>query len=295
MPIPKPTTDESQEDFLARCAGDDIMNDEYPDKDQRVAVCYQSWRDAQKGIDKHEVKSISIELKEDEPGAFTARIAKLNVIDKDNDMTVPGAFPKNKTVLVSAYGHASWSGELPVGKAIIKEVGDEVIAEGQFNLASNVGKEHYETVKFSGKLQEWSYGFMPLKFDFKDIEEHLNVRILKKVEPFEISPVLKGSGMETATLSIKSNTGQTYSQQAATVLDAVNGLMERSKSLAELRRKEGRAMSKANIESLNDILVKMENIRKELTGILANSEPADKGRVQKLYLQYMEIREKLYA
>jgi len=39
MPIPKPTSDESRQNFLKRCMGDDTMTSEYTDTDQRLAVC----------------------------------------------------------------------------------------------------------------------------------------------------------------------------------------------------------------------------------------------------------------
>jgi len=39
MPIPKPKANESRKDFIVRCMSDKIMVNEYPDKDQRLAVC----------------------------------------------------------------------------------------------------------------------------------------------------------------------------------------------------------------------------------------------------------------
>jgi hypothetical protein len=42
MPIPKPEKDESNQDFIARCMGDSVMNKEYPDRGQRYAVCRRS-------------------------------------------------------------------------------------------------------------------------------------------------------------------------------------------------------------------------------------------------------------
>ena len=39
MPIPKPNTNESRQDFITRCMGDDTMASEYTDSDQRLAVC----------------------------------------------------------------------------------------------------------------------------------------------------------------------------------------------------------------------------------------------------------------
>lgn len=49
MPIPKPTGDESQSEFMARCMGDSVMNDDYPDNPQRAAVCHSQWRRAHGG------------------------------------------------------------------------------------------------------------------------------------------------------------------------------------------------------------------------------------------------------
>mgnify|MGYP005992491387 FL=1 len=45
MPLPKPKENELQEQFMRRCVADDTMNMEYPNIQQRVAVCYTQWRD----------------------------------------------------------------------------------------------------------------------------------------------------------------------------------------------------------------------------------------------------------
>ena len=39
MPLPKPNTGESKDDFISRCMGDEMMNTEYPDEKQRYDVC----------------------------------------------------------------------------------------------------------------------------------------------------------------------------------------------------------------------------------------------------------------
>src|ERR1044072_8859349 len=44
MPIPKPRKGENHSEFMDRCAGDKVMNNDYPDTKQRVAVCYDAWR-----------------------------------------------------------------------------------------------------------------------------------------------------------------------------------------------------------------------------------------------------------
>lgn len=49
MPLPSPRKDESKEDFLQRCMGDEVMNQEFPDRSQRYAICLNIWEDKKKG------------------------------------------------------------------------------------------------------------------------------------------------------------------------------------------------------------------------------------------------------
>lgn len=45
MPIPKPKTSETKEEFIARCVSDKTMIIEYKDKGQRLAICYVQWKE----------------------------------------------------------------------------------------------------------------------------------------------------------------------------------------------------------------------------------------------------------
>lgn len=324
-----------------------------------------------------ERKGIKVDLKDAKDGSFVARIATLNVRDKDNDITRPGAFTEGKTVLVSAYMHGSWIGRLPVGKATIHEHGDEVVAEGQFNLNTTEGRDTYEAVKFAPELQEWSYGFYPELTEEGEGDE-AGARILVKVNEKELSPVLVGAGVNTATLAIKSaeetkpyenehscrlkdpgkydrfarkncyqkhdgkcidfifgvkedkselqamrfnkdvwteeaaknyckdkkgsfeaasksnnNEGVAYADQAETVLAAVNDLAVRTKSLADLRLKEGRTLSPANrtrIQEVADALVKVES---DLKTLLTATEPRDEAALAQAVLLCLKIKNQL--
>ncbi len=311
----------------------------------------------------------------DEKGTFVARIATLNVKDKDNDITRSGAFENGKTVLVSAYMHGSWMGRLPVGKATIHEQGDEVVAEGQFNLKTTEGKDTYEAVKFAPDLQEWSYGFYPTEWEEGTVDEE-GARILKKVDVKEISPVLVGAGVNTGVLAIKSgeetkpyenehscrledpgkydrfarkncyqkhdgkcidfifgikegksevqamrygkdawteeaakshckdhkgsfeaaskssnNEGVTYAEQAEAVLAAVNDLADRTKSLADLRLKEGRTLSSANRARIQEVADGLVKVEADLKILLA--EPRDDKTLAKAVLLYIKIKHQL--
>lgn len=240
--------------------------------------------------DNLERKSLSIELKDEAEGSFVARFATLNVRDKDNDITRPGAFLKNKTVLVSAYMHGSWNGKLPVGKATISESGDDVIAEGQFNLKTIEGKDTYEAIKFAPELQEWSYGFYPIEAEDGKGEDE-GARILKKVDVKEISPVLIGAGVNTGVLAIKS--GSTYIEQAETVLAAVTDLAERTKSLADLRLKEGRILSSANRSRMKRLLESLSEVAADLKELLDATEPKDDKSLLQAVLLYTKIKMQL--
>ena len=44
MPLPKPRSGEQKDGFVSRCMGDDTMLDDFPDEDQRAAVCLNQWR-----------------------------------------------------------------------------------------------------------------------------------------------------------------------------------------------------------------------------------------------------------
>ena len=48
MPIPSPKKQGKKSDFISRCASDSVMDKEYPDAKQRVAICYSKWTNKKK-------------------------------------------------------------------------------------------------------------------------------------------------------------------------------------------------------------------------------------------------------
>ncbi len=151
-----------------------------------------------------ERKTLRVEIKDDEKGIVTAAFAKLGVMDLDGDITLPGAFGSQK-VGVSAYGHNSWMGELPIGRGTISEKDGEAVAELKLFMSTQNGRDHFEVIKGMGDLQEWSYGF-----DVKEtgeVTEEMRQqgvrRVLKKLKVHEVSPVMRGAGIDTRTLGVK--------------------------------------------------------------------------------------------
>jgi hypothetical protein len=143
-----------------------------------------------------------VTIKNADEGLVEAVFATLGVIDKDGDVITKGAIPSGDKVTISAYGHKSWEGALPVGMGTITEVGDEAIVSAKFFMDTDQGADTYRTVKGLGELGEWSFGFDILESE-NGQHDGKGVRVLKSLRIFEVSPVLQGAGIGTHTVAMK--------------------------------------------------------------------------------------------
>lgn len=169
--------------------------------------------------------AVEVKITDENEGKVQAVFSTLKVIDKDKDVTLPGAFGQ-QDVRISAYNHQSWQGELPIGKGVINEQGDEAILNGQFFMDVPKARDTFITVKNLGGMMEWSYGYDVLsaeKGTWPDSQgKDAPVQILKKLKVHEVSPVLLGAGENTRTLSAKGHqkaalsTSQVTAAMAAT-------------------------------------------------------------------------------
>ena len=192
------------------------------------------------------------EMKLSDEGHIKAAFAQLNVIDSDGDVTVNGAFPR-KDVPLSAYGHTSWDGALPVGKGTISEEGEWAVFEGDFFMDTTHGRDAYTTVKGLGDLAEYSYGFNVTDSGNGTFEGN-PVRELRMLDVFEVSPVLKGAGVGTHTLAIKSDvpdTDASYAEQMERITDRLSALIEWAQDRKAARESEGRDLSTKDAERLD--------------------------------------------
>lgn len=202
MPLPTPEANESQDDFVGRCMS--LMQDEFPDSSQRAAVCHAQWEKGRMSEIKH-LTSLAIEIKDVAKGELEAVFATFNVKDHDADWTMPGAFEDGAKIRISAYGHGSWLGKLPVGKGIIRATESEARLIGKFFMSTSHGRDTFETIREMGELQEWSYGYDVLATG--ELNDELKAqgvrRVLQKLKVHEVSPVLLGAGVNTRTLAVK--------------------------------------------------------------------------------------------
>lgn len=155
---------------------------------------------------KTETKQLTVE-KMDAAGHGLARIAILSEIDHDGDTYAKGAFSwkakgEQWVPILPAHNRAA----MPLGKARVYEDGDAVFAELHLNLNTPAGRDWHETLKFDletgGAVQEWSYGFGVVDHA-KETRDGAAVRVLKRVDVHEVSPVVRGAGVGTRTLSMK--------------------------------------------------------------------------------------------
>ena len=215
------------------------------------------------------------EFKLSETGDVTVAFSRFNVIDSDGDVTFAGAMPVGKSIPMSAFGHTSWDGALPTGKGTISEHGDLAVLDGGFFMETDQGRNTYHTVKAMADLQEWSYGYNvidggPGTFEGKRVRE------LRKLDVSEVSPVLKGAGIGTATLAIKSGgpgPDAPYAEHLVWILDEVEAFSDRTKDRADWRAKEGRVMSAANIRQLAALRDRMRTMAEGLDSMMAEMMP----------------------
>lgn len=145
-----------------------------------------------------------VQIKNAELGEIEAVFATFNVVDHDGDLTVPEAITDGAKCVISAYGHKSWSGDLPVGFGTITKTASEALFTGRFLIDTPHGRACFDTVKALADegLGEWSYGLMNVKAERKTIDGR-QVRVIKQVDIPEVSPVLVGAGINTRTLAAK--------------------------------------------------------------------------------------------
>jgi HK97 family phage prohead protease len=222
-------------------------------------------------------KRLAFKLEPGDQGTFQATFATFNVIDHDGDVTIPGAFTTGEAVRIAGWGH-NWNMP-PIGRGVIDQDESRAWVDGAFFLDTAAGLDTYLTVKHLGELQEWSYGFDIKKWsmgEFGEPPDH--VRFLEDMRVIEVSPVMLGAGIDTRTDAIKSllASDDTLADQAALVLAANGALSDRLRSLAELRRKEGRELSQANRERLRLHGDSAASIAEDLRAMYAATAPAPK-------------------
>lgn len=206
-------------------------------------------------------KSAQVEIKSEDQGLVSAVFATFDVIDADQDVTRKGAFGE-QDVVISAYGHTSWLGAVPVGRGKTRETSEGVIMDGEFFIDTATGKDTFAVVKRLGDLQEWSYGFDITKESYGE-HDGQKVRFLEGLSVHEVSPVLKGAGVGTRLLSAK---GARFADHIDVVVTAVDGLINRAADVVALRAEKGKGLGGASADKLRSLDESLERLKSLLAG-----------------------------
>lgn len=212
MPIPKPSEDEDREDFIERCMSSNIMEEEFPDNSQRLAVCSQQWEKGGELIlmtdtrldDKpfEATKEFSFEVKEldEEKRIFEGYASVFGNVDAYNDIVQKGAFKKTIDERVSEI-KILWQHDThqPIGKLIeAKEDQFGLKVKGKISNTEK-GKEALQLMK-DGVINQLSIGYDTVKKEYND-DGH---RLLKEIKLYEVSPVTFAANTAAEILGVKS-------------------------------------------------------------------------------------------
>ena len=194
-----------------------------------------------------EVKNIEFELKGDgeTKGQVKAVFSVFNTLDSDGDVVLPDAVRSGfKSGDVPMVWSHKW--DMPIGKGKINKDKDKATFEGNFFMDTESGKEAYNLVKSMGDLQQWSFGFKVNDSEYgkykKDgSDDETDVRYLKDLSVYEVSPVLVGANQDTFTMAIKSD-----KETEAKIVQSIEFDQEQKEALAkDMFDNPGEAMERA--------------------------------------------------
>lgn len=191
--MPRPRQGETRQDFLDRCMGSAEANRDYPDRDQRFAVCNSLWR--QKKDTDMDHKFVNLDLKEvSSDGEFEGYASKFGIRDQGGDIVQKGAFSSALSSRPTTAIKMLWQHDPsnPIGVwDEIKEDNTGLRVKGRLLLSVQKAQETYELMK-AGIIEGLSIGYRTIKA-MRD--ESSGARLLKELDLWEISlvtfPMLK--------------------------------------------------------------------------------------------------------
>lgn len=201
MPLPKPTNEQTRDEFLSSCMGDEVMTSEYPDKEQRYAVCVAQWDKNKKekmykyGKPCSEIKDLDLKNRMVQAYYFNAES-----VDSDNDIISIDAYnksiaergPKSSLPRIKhLFNHWEAAGTL-------QELGTD--QKGGWFISKlgrhTVGRDVLAMYE-DGIITEHSHGFETVKSDNETIEGK-EIRRIKEGILWEVTSLDKwGANMNT--------------------------------------------------------------------------------------------------
>lgn len=230
----------------------------------------------------------NVQIKDADQGLVTAVISTFGVIDKDGDVTSKGTFDDGAPVVISAYGHKSWEGALPLGNGTITTTDTEAVADLKFLLNTTHGRDAFETIKAlsAAGLQEWSYSLKNTVARKGQLDGQ-PANFLDHTDVKEVSPVLMGASIDTRTLSVKSGDEEPvtkFSEQADIALRGVKQLVEMAVERLTHRAAEGKSITEQT-EAYDQFLAEIAPLKAAIDG--ATQPPTSD--LEREYLRFVAL------
>lgn len=239
-------------------------------------------------MDKKEYRSKDLLSFNEETGQVKAVFSVFNEIDSDNDVVLPKSIRSGygDKGVVMVWGH-DW--KHIIGKGKIVQDDNKATFEGKFNMNTEAGREAYETVKAMDDLQQWSFGFEVHDSEkgmfTKDNGEQQEVRFLKDVKVWEVSPVLVGANQNTHTVAVKEqkeeleekdetlidpkeNSGMSFVDEVDNLLIKMTSLLERCKELTALRLGKDKNLSDTSADAIEKLKDALEDMHQDIDTML---------------------------
>jgi len=227
-------------------------------------------------------------------GKVSAVFSVFNEIDSDGDVVLPKSIRSGygDKGVVMCWGH-DWKNI--IGKGKIKQDDEQAVFEGEFNMNTTAGKEAYETVKAMGDIQQWSFGFEVNDSEHgmfkKDGGDEVEVRYLKDVKVWEVSPVLVGANQNTHTLAVKDkdikdeeavddvdtefeevkdekDIGLRFTDEVDNLLIKMVALLKRAKELTASRLGKEKTLSDNSVEALQSLKDALQDMHQDIDTLL---------------------------
>lgn len=218
-------------------------------------------------------------------GEFSGRASTFGTIDKHADTVEPGAYKDTLPQFLSrgfiGWGH-DWDN--PIGYVTsAEERSDGLYISGKFHTdpeaqrRRQIAKERLDAGLFMGL----SIGYEVKEAGERQVEQPVpgkfglmtnTVRVLKKLDLFEVSLVMVPAEAHSGLSSIKGD-GLSFDDHLERVRVALEEVCRRCESGSETREKVGRAISLARREKIEGFIGSMGSLLDELRALVAD-EPS---------------------
>ena len=226
-------------------------------------------------------KTVSFKATNEIEGKVEAVFSNFNEVDSDGDVVLPNSiksgYGDNGVAMVWAH---DWKNV--IGRGEIIQDDHRAVFKGQFIMDTDAGRDAFHTVKAMGDLQQWSFGYEVTDSENgafkKDNEEEIEVRYLKEVKVWEVSPVLVGANQNTETLSVKEDKpkGKRLNEEVEELLNSLTSLVKRARELTALRLSKDKILSEESTEIIEGLQDALQEAHQDIDTLLSvGTEPAE--------------------